>query len=123
MFHNPHLQPEDVRIDFSDLSPFARLIQRSWRRKQAVTRISAVIKGWLARMWLLVKTSNPDGSRDLQHYRIGYLIHGDSDMGPDMYATLAPPLVRRRRSILHEMRHFRTYSRIFGVHSGEFAMR
>ena len=60
MFHNPHLQPEDVRIDFSDLSPFAKVIQRSWRRgvarrllSRAATRINALIRAFGVRCYIM----------------------------------------------------------------------
>jgi hypothetical protein len=33
LFHNPHMQPEDVSVPYGDFSPYVTVIQRSWRRR------------------------------------------------------------------------------------------
>ena len=51
LFHNPHMQPEDVSVPFGEAySAPARLIQRRQRRRRgAVTRIAAAVRGWMTR--------------------------------------------------------------------------
>ena len=53
LFHNPHMQPEDWSVDYSDLSAPARAIQRFWRRRgvlnRAATRINALLRAFRER--------------------------------------------------------------------------
>ena len=50
LFQNPHMQPEGYSVDYSAYSAPATVIQRRQRRRiGAVTRITAAIRGWLAR--------------------------------------------------------------------------
>ena len=60
LFHNPHLQPEGVSIDYSDLGKFASVIQRSFRRfsrrgiiSRAATRINALFRALSVRCYVV----------------------------------------------------------------------
>jgi len=53
LFHNPHMQPEDWSVDYSDLSAPARAIQRWWRRRnRAATRINALMRAFSVRCFI-----------------------------------------------------------------------
>ena len=43
LFHNPHMQPEDWSVDYSDLSAPARAIQRWVRRRGVLNRAATTI--------------------------------------------------------------------------------
>ena len=52
LFHNPHMQPEDVSVPFGEgYSAPARVIQRRQRRRRGavITRIQKIIRSYLAR--------------------------------------------------------------------------
>ena len=61
LFHNPHLQPEGVSIDYSDLGKFASVIQRRQRRisrrrgiiSRAATRINALFRALSVRCYVV----------------------------------------------------------------------
>ena len=54
LLQNPHMQPQDVAVNYGDMNTYASRIQR-YRRKQAAyrrraaTKISATIRGFLSR--------------------------------------------------------------------------
>jgi hypothetical protein len=71
LFHNPHMQPEDVSVPYGDFSPYVTVIQRSWRRRtflhRAATRINALLRafrircfvqGFTPRNWLIASRSS-----------------------------------------------------------------
>ena len=65
LFQNPHMQPEDWSVDYSDLSAPARLIQ--WhslprRRDRARLMISKVIRGALSRLRTFMGIFYPEGT-------------------------------------------------------------
>ena len=50
LFHNPHMQPEGVSVDYTPYAAPATVIQRTQRRRRgAVTRIAAAVRGWMTR--------------------------------------------------------------------------
>ena len=61
LFHNPHLQPEGVSIDYSDLGKFASVIQRRQRQttrrrgiiSRAATRINALFRAFSVRCYFV----------------------------------------------------------------------
>ena len=61
LFHNPHLQPADVSIDYSDLGKFASVIQRRQRQvsrrrgiiSRAATRINALFRAFSVRCYFV----------------------------------------------------------------------
>ena len=60
LFHNPHMQPEDVSVDYTGYSVSATRIQRSWRRgvprrllSRAATRINALIRAFGVRCFIM----------------------------------------------------------------------
>ena len=87
LFHNPHMQPEDWSVDYSDLSAPARAIQRFWRGRRALlnraaTRINALMRafsvrcfiaGYNRREWLLHMDDRVDRGQRLTPYilRVG----------------------------------------------------
>jgi hypothetical protein len=56
LFHNPHMQPEDVSVPYGDFSPYVTVIQRSWRRRtflhRAATRINALLRAFRIRCFV-----------------------------------------------------------------------
>ena len=60
LFHNPHLQPEGVSIDYSVLGKFASVIQRRQRQvsrrrgiiSRAATRINALLRAFSVRCFV-----------------------------------------------------------------------
>ena len=51
---NPHMQPEDVAVNYGDLNTYASRVQRYQRkqaepRRRAASKISAAIRGFLSR--------------------------------------------------------------------------
>ena len=57
LFHNPHMQPEGVSVDYSDLSAPATAIQRFWRGRRALlnraaTRINALMRAFSVRCFI-----------------------------------------------------------------------
>ena len=86
LFHNPHMQPEGVSVDYSDLSAPATVLQRFWRRRgvlnRAATRINALMRafsvrcfiaGYNRREWLLHMDDRVDRGQRLTPYilRVG----------------------------------------------------
>ena len=78
LFHNPHMQPEGVSVDYSDLSAPATVLQRFWRRRgvlnRAATRINALMRafsvrcfiaGYNRRKWLLQMDDRVDRGQRL----------------------------------------------------------
>ena len=53
LLQNPHMQPEDVAVNYGDLNTYARRVQRYQRRRSVVSRAAAkinrVMRGFLAR--------------------------------------------------------------------------
>ena len=63
LFHNPHMQPEDVSVPFGEgYSAPARVIQRRQRRRRGavITRIQKIIRSYLARARTLLGPLSPD---------------------------------------------------------------
>ena len=56
LFHNPHVQPEDVSIDYTPYAAPATVIQRRARRRnllnRAATRINALIRAFSVRTFI-----------------------------------------------------------------------
>ena len=111
LFHNPHMQPEGWSVDYSDLSAPARLIQRRQRRRRgAVTRIAAAVRGWMTRTvhigWKGIGYGlNP--SRMRSHVRdLLFTWPYNNAMGSQF-----SPLLRRRRNMLDVRASYRSTSR------------
>ena len=50
LLQNPHMQPEDVTVNYGDLNTYASRVQRYQRRRsRAASKISAVMRGYLSR--------------------------------------------------------------------------
>ena len=50
LLQNPHMQPEDVNVNYGDLNTYASRIQRYRRRRsRALSKINAVMRGYLSR--------------------------------------------------------------------------
>ena len=50
LLQNPHMQPEDVAVNYGDLNTYASRIQRYRRRRsRALSKINAVMRGYLSR--------------------------------------------------------------------------
>jgi len=107
LFHNPHMQPEDVSVPFGEgYSAPARVIQRRQRRRsRAASKISAVLKGLVTRIDYLLRYLPVHID---QRYR-----NGDYYMGfpRHLNPTSTPALLRRRMNILNSRRNFRRISR------------
>ena len=56
LFHNPHMQPEGVSVDYTPYAAPARAIQRWWRRRgvlnRAATRINALMRAFSVRCFI-----------------------------------------------------------------------
>ena len=78
LFHNPHLQPEGVSIDYSDLGKFASVIQRRQRQvsrrrgilSRAATRINALLRAFSVRCF--VAGLQPSGLLHMYYWRPSY---------------------------------------------------
>ena len=57
LFHNPHMQPEDVSVPFGEgySEPATRIQRRQRLRSRAASKISAVLKGFLTRFDYLLR--------------------------------------------------------------------
>ena len=57
LFQNPHMQPEETSVDYSDWRSPATVIQRSWRRRgvlhRAATRINALLRAFYVRCYIV----------------------------------------------------------------------
>ena len=55
LLQNPHMQPEDVAVNYGDLNTYASRVQRYQRRRSVVSRAAAtinrVMRGLLARTY------------------------------------------------------------------------
>ena len=112
LFHNPHMQPEDVSVPFGEgYSAPARVIQRRQRRRRgAVTRIAAAVRGWMTRTvhigWKGIGYGlNPSRMRS----RVRNLLFTwpyNNAMGSQF-----SPLLRRRRNMLDVRASYRSTSR------------
>ena len=54
LLQNPHMQPQDVTVNYGDMNTYASRVQRYQRkqaayRRRAATKISATIRGFLSR--------------------------------------------------------------------------
>ena len=55
LFHNPHVQPEGVSVDYRPYAAPATVIQRRQRRRRgAATRIAAALRGLLVRSYEII---------------------------------------------------------------------
>jgi hypothetical protein len=76
LFQNPHMQPEDTSVDYSDWRSPATVIQRSWRRRgvlhRAATRINALLRAFSVRCFIVGINARNNlrgfGMRDLRGY-------------------------------------------------------
>ena len=50
LLQNPHMQPEDVTVNYGDMNTYASRVQRYQRRRsRAASKISAAIRSYLSR--------------------------------------------------------------------------
>ena len=56
LLHNPHMQPEDVSVDYTPYAAPATVLQRWWRRRgvlnRAATRINALMRAFSVRCFI-----------------------------------------------------------------------
>ena len=87
LFHNPHMQPEGVSVDYTPYAAPATVLQRFWRGRRALlnraaTRINALMRafsvrcfiaGYNRREWLLHMDDRVDRGQRLTPYilRVG----------------------------------------------------
>ena len=73
LFHNPHMQPEDVSVPFGEgYSAPARRIQRYMRRRsRARGTISKIMRGYFARLRTFIGEYYPAGSLQALRSRRG----------------------------------------------------
>ena len=120
LFQNPHTQPEGYSVDYSAYSAPATVIQRRQRRRRgAVTRIAAAIRGWLTRTTNLMSETRDRDQWDTRMFThvwrqqvmwrqhlMNQIFAWDVAGGQQM-----PPLLRRRRNMQLARSNYRSTSR------------
>ena len=111
LFHNPHMQPEDWSVDYSDLSAPARAIQRFWRGRRALlnraaTRINALMRAFSERCFLscqpgFMNTRNGVSDFLMYGFQPGFM---DSVWAGVRYRLISPRDMRYGRRYLAQRR-------------------
>ena len=72
LLHNPHMQPEDVSVDYTPYAAPATVLQRWWRRRgvlnRAATTINKLIRAFSVRCFISRNFHEADGASDFLMY-------------------------------------------------------
>ena len=113
LFQNPHMQPEGYSVDYSAYAAPATVIQRRQRRRRgAVTRIAAAIRGWLTRTTNLMSETRDRDQWDTRMFTHVWRQHVMNQLFTwDVMNQQMPPLLRRRRNMQLARSNYRSTSR------------
>ena len=110
LLQNPHMQPEDVSVDYTPYAAPARAIQRWWRRRgvlnRAATRINALMRAFSERCFLscqpgFMNTRNGVSDFLMYGFQPGFM---DSVWAGVRYRLISPRDMRYGRRYLAQRR-------------------
>ena len=114
LLQNTHMQPEDVSVDYSDLSAPATVLQRFWRRRgvlnRAATRINALMRAFSVRCFIscqpgFMNTRNGVSDFLMYGFQPGFMEAGSTRLyGGSIWSGVRDRLISPR-----DMRYGRRY--------------